>query len=90
MGARSIGLHGGELGVGSVREQPSHAGPFLNFVTSAAEVATSPARSRPRMAGSCMGMRARAAPLRSFQSMGLMLVARTRTRTSFGPKGGSC
>src|ERR1700722_8791976 len=48
-----------------------------------------PERSRPRMAGNSSGYHCLASPLRTFQSMGLMLAAATRTRTSPGPATGS-
>ena len=58
---------------------------MLTVFTPAPSSTTVPARSRPRIAGSSSGMRALACPLRSFQSMGLMLVAACLTRTSPAP-----
>src|SRR5580704_8798279 len=62
--------------------RPVTRAPTRNRVTPAPTSTTSPAASRPRMAGRSSGSPGRFIPSRSFQSIGLMLVATTRTLSS--------
>jgi hypothetical protein len=57
----------------------------VNRVTPGPTATTSPAASRPRMAGSSRGKPGRFIPWRNFQSIGLMLVATTRFRPCGSP-----
>jgi len=67
---------------------PMTTWPTMGLVTLMPALTTVPATSPPRIAGSCRGILSFASPLRSFQSIGLTLVAATSISTSSGKGSG--